>query len=563
MKLSKITLVLAMVLVLTTGCKNKVSSVNETASQMTTTEQSQAEPTAVKDTETTQEATVTETPSSELLLYPAYEIIDGEKKYGYIDAGGNFVIEPLYSFVSDFSEGLAAVSDGEKYKVIDTKGNVVFTTDYYMPTYKNGSAVFSETVGDNYLSGYLDKTGKVMIEPKYTYAEPFRADGTAIVSTESGTYAVIDQTGKVLESYKLDSKYSNVYGSEDGYVIFSDPDTYKQGILTYKGELILAPEYGEITYLGNDLFAVKKENTDTFEYMTQPAAIFNNKGEQLTDYTLYDLSKFTNDYASATDDTYTYFIGKDGQVAANLPKAEGRGTLTLEGSLIKAEVDDDLIYMTKDGTVIWQNDRTQKLSSGITVNAVKFKPNKYAIVYYPKVTGLTDEALQTSINAQLYKIFADSRADLTIEDATSVEDSYTAEEMKDLLIINKTGYDYPFGAAHGMPINDYYFINVKTGDFYELKDLFKKDSDYVSKINDIVSNMIEDKKNDEDAMIFEDGFQGIAENQSFRLTKDSLVIYFYPYEIAAYAAGFPEFEIPFDKLSDIIDKDGAFWNAFQ
>jgi hypothetical protein len=41
------------------------------------------------------------------------------------------------------------------------------------------------------------------------------------------------------------------------------------------------------------------------------------------------------------------------------------------------------------------------------------------------------------------------------------------------------------------------------------------------------------------------------------------VIYFYPYEIAAYAAGFPEFEIPFEDLTDYIDTEGAFWKSFH
>jgi hypothetical protein len=64
-------------------------------------------------------------------------------------------------------------------------------------------------------------------------------------------------------------------------------------------------------------------------------------------------------------------------------------------------------------------------------------------------------------------------------------------------------------------------------------------------------------------MYFPENFHGIAIDQYFKLEKDAISIYFYPYDIAAYAAGFPEFLIPFDDISEYINKTGAFWNAFN
>jgi hypothetical protein len=42
-----------------------------------------------------------------------------------------------------------------------------------------------------------------------------------------------------------------------------------------------------------------------------------------------------------------------------------------------------------------------------------------------------------------------------------------------------------------------------------------------------------------------------------------LYIYFTPYEIAPYAAGFPTFKIPFTQILNIIDEEGEFWKAFN
>jgi hypothetical protein len=64
-------------------------------------------------------------------------------------------------------------------------------------------------------------------------------------------------------------------------------------------------------------------------------------------------------------------------------------------------------------------------------------------------------------------------------------------------------------------------------------------------------------------MIFDGSFTGIRADQGFTVTKDGLEIYFDPYEIAPYAAGFPAFDIPYSELSDILDTQGAFFQSFD
>ena len=41
------------------------------------------------------------------------------------------------------------------------------------------------------------------------------------------------------------------------------------------------------------------------------------------------------------------------------------------------------------------------------------------------------------------------------------------------------------------------------------------------------------------------------------------MITFAPYEVAAYAAGFVSFEVPYGQIIDIIDTKGTFWNSFD
>ncbi len=498
-------------------------------------------------------------------LYPAYQYINGEKKYGYIDGNATFVISPRYDSATDFSEGYAVVYDKNRFHVIDTKGTIIFDNDLSIEPFHNGAAVFGKYDGNTILYGYIDTTGKIILEPAYLRADAFNENHEAYVLTSrENRYARIDKNGTVLESWQLDPKYQMVTDFKDGYLIYSSQSDAKQGVITISQEEILKPIYSDINYLGEDLFAVKAFDVDFYDMITAyPFALYNKKGEPLTKDILYDVSSFQEGYASATDSTSTFFIDKEGKAAANLPKYEGRGTLTLIGDTVKAEIDDDLLYAHRDGTVFWHSDHTYQLASGISISPVKYKPNKYVAVYYPQIQGMKNNEVQTEINQKLMEIFTKSRSALKEEDRLSVEDNFTAELLGNLLMVQRTGYDYFFGSAHGMPIRDYYPIDINTGKFYELKDLFKEGSDYVSKLNEIIKADIEKESKDDSAMYFPDGFQGIAKDQHFQITPDALVIYFYPYDIAPYAAGFPEFSIPYDQLNDIINQSGDFWKSFH
>ena len=64
-------------------------------------------------------------------------------------------------------------------------------------------------------------------------------------------------------------------------------------------------------------------------------------------------------------------------------------------------------------------------------------------------------------------------------------------------------------------------------------------------------------------ILFEDGFKGIKEDQDFYVDKNNLYIYFPPYEIAPYAAGFVTFKIPFTEIEGMINKEGNFYKSFN
>lgn len=72
-----------------------------------------------------------------------------------------------------------------------------------------------------------------------------------------------------------------------------------------------------------------------------------------------------------------------------------------------------------------------------------------------------------------------------------------------------------------------------------------------------------DMTGSESDMYWLDSYDGISSDQQFYITDKGLNLYFQPYEIAPYSAGFPTFMVTFEEIGDIIDKKGDFWKSFN
>lgn len=99
------------------------------------------------------------------------------------------------------------------------------------------------------------------------------------------------------------------------------------------------------------------------------------------------------------------------------------------------------------------------------------------------------------------------------------------------------------GGAHGFYQDIAYNVDMRTGKFLELMDLFKDNTKYKEVIDEEIKRQIAEleKKDEENIGIY--NFKGIKENQNFYLQDENLVVYFDLYDITPYARGIPEFSI--------------------
>jgi len=133
-----------------------------------------------------------------------------DRKWGFIDRTGAFVIAPIYSFAEGFRGGLAIVHDTEAGpKYINPEGKVAVPTDGRdeLHSFSEGLALVRDI--ESGLFGYIDRTGAWAIPPKWedpqTSASRFREGLAAVGVSEKDRRGnrilhriFIDRKGKVV-----------------------------------------------------------------------------------------------------------------------------------------------------------------------------------------------------------------------------------------------------------------------------------------------------------------------------------------------------------------------------
>ncbi|WP_258000307.1 WG repeat-containing protein [Bacillus sp. Marseille-P3661] len=520
-------------------------------------------------------------------------VVKENKKFGVINKSGHFILKPRYEAIQPFSEGRAVVKDAQGYKVIDERGNIVTSQTYrFIGTYENQRALFSK-IGETGRSiyGYLDLQGNEVIPARFLAGEDFSKD-KALVKIADNEYALIGRHGQILQTYHypfvgnrgdgllafreeqggpvgyieengnivIQPQFTNAQPFENGAAVVYSSDTMHTGLINKSGSFVIKPQYELIHMLGEDRVSVGKkiESDLPFPIFGNVFAIATVDGRFLSDFEYYDVLDYEKGFASANNGEEAFFINKQGNIEPSLPVVEGTGTLYLEEELIKANVDKRLFYLDYDGNIVWLENSISLRHSSVIVMEIKYKPNKDYLVYYPRIVGMENKVAQESVNEKLKEI----AQVIDIPSGVQLSGSYDSEFevtffKKNLLVIRTESYDYPFGTPHGMFSIRHSHINLQNGNFYELKDLFKENSDYVNVLGDILQEqlrMMEDPPFPPEYIK-----NAIDENQSFHISENTLNLYFR----AAPAIGFPSFEIPFKEIKDIINTKGEFWQSFH
>lgn len=106
-------------------------------------------------------------------------------KWGYLDATGKAAIAPEYAWAGPFREGLAAVAGDSGFLFIDTAGIPIGTARFTdARSFSGGYAAVRFGQGENYAWGFIDRAGRLAIEPVFPEAPSGFSEGRARVRVE-------------------------------------------------------------------------------------------------------------------------------------------------------------------------------------------------------------------------------------------------------------------------------------------------------------------------------------------------------------------------------------------
>lgn len=151
-----------------------------------------------------------------------------DEKYGFIDTKGKVVIEPKYSYVSVFNEGLCLVQRIEKDK------------DTLMVIINKDGKEIKKLPKDIFIGNTVFEEGKL-------YAK--------IGTGENRRCVFFDTKGEIMR--KLPKKVKRVSDYQGDYYIYSDEEGNK-GVNNMKDETVIRAKYESMEFVGKKTFLVEK-----------------------------------------------------------------------------------------------------------------------------------------------------------------------------------------------------------------------------------------------------------------------------------------------------------------
>ena len=163
---------------------------------------------------------------------PAHRSVIAAEKWGYLDKTGKVAIKLQFHSAESFSEGLAAITTNDTYKVgyIDKTGKIVIE-----PQFEAGWP-FAEGLAKVKMTrkyGYIDKMGTVVIPPQFLEARKF-SEGLAAVTTDGLRWGYIDRAGH----YVIDPQFGEARDFSEGLaavVIGLSATEYQEGLTAELG----------------------------------------------------------------------------------------------------------------------------------------------------------------------------------------------------------------------------------------------------------------------------------------------------------------------------------------
>ncbi|WP_274363641.1 WG repeat-containing protein [Paenibacillus thermotolerans] len=192
--------------------------------------------------------------------YAKVAMIEGDNyKYGIVDAKGNIIVKPAYSYIDLggrlASKGFAVVQNGEAKGIVNLKTGAVTDVKYASILDFDSYIRVSGFVNGKEKMGLIFYNGKT-IEPMFDWIHHFDLMSNVLGKVEiDGKFGLMGNDGK----YVLEPIYDDISGfrKDEGIIILKKDGKY--GFLESNGKMLTKIEYDEVTAFVGGVSLVKKD----------------------------------------------------------------------------------------------------------------------------------------------------------------------------------------------------------------------------------------------------------------------------------------------------------------
>lgn len=199
-------------------------------------------------------------------LYP----VEINGKYGYVDEDGNLKFslpDDVYT-IGLFSEGLAAVAKRVpnthgRWGYVDQTGKVVIEARFNLGlTFSEGLAAVEVSENQNFAGkiGYIDRNGRMVIQPQFdrggVWSDYAFTEGLAAVAIANRDWGYIDKTGK----FAIPPRFDDAFPFSEGRAVVGIAEPAwaerKYGVIDNRGRWIVEPRYEYVGQFSEGLASI-------------------------------------------------------------------------------------------------------------------------------------------------------------------------------------------------------------------------------------------------------------------------------------------------------------------
>ncbi|PTL37802.1 WG repeat-containing protein [Alkalicoccus saliphilus] len=188
--------------------------------------------------------------------------VSNGESWGYIDSRGAWVIEPNFDSAYSFSEGLAKVEEGEEVNFINSDGEIVLEAISVDDDSHFSENLLSVEVDGKY--GYMNREGELIIEAVYDQAAPFSEELANV--TLNGRSQFIDRQGNTAFECEI---FQCTESFKEGLTVIEQDGRY--GFADDNGEVVIDPAYDDVENFSDNLALV--EHRSQFGFIDQTGSV--------------------------------------------------------------------------------------------------------------------------------------------------------------------------------------------------------------------------------------------------------------------------------------------------